>query len=338
MSGYEKAYESGLQAGFEAGKRDFAKEWMRDRDSISPEARLAKMRLEHEHLRLKDRHFCEGVPIAPFDKMEGRVKATREGMLLGLSAGVYLSDKERIPALLDFISGRLAPIVRDGEWFDFGLIPDDVFCNASKGWQSFAEASLIEMPFPRTVFRVQIELREPTPKRDVITLVFVIDQPETGGPFHVCSFFVERGLLGVSLHNFARFDKASLQAFKLAHDARSLGVLSLWMILNTKGVAQRKIEPPAKLNKAREKSGKLPIQPHISVDTQAYVTALRETERMEAEGPGHHASPKPHLRRAHLRHLRSGKIIPIMAMIVNGSAGLKMAQRERYDVRLRPEK
>ncbi len=82
-------------------------------------------------------------------------------------------------------------------------------------------------------------------------------------------------------------------------------VLIALMLLATDGVDVDKVAPSDKLNKARAKSGKPPIPSHWQVHTGPYITALAAAHggRGAGRGDGHHASPIPHLRRGHLRHL-----------------------------------
>lgn len=76
---------------------------------------------------------------------------------------------------------------------------------------------------------------------------------------------------------------------------------------------------PERLNRARVRQGKAPIPPHIEVVTREYVAAFQRPSTAagrESKG-GHHASPVAHWRRAHRRHLASGKVIPVRSSKVN---------------------
>jgi hypothetical protein len=76
------------------------------------------------------------------------------------------------------------------------------------------------------------------------------------------------------------------------------------LLLATHGVTVDRIEPPAKLNKARLAARKPAIPAHWRVNTAPYITALSlRGQHRGPPGAGHHASPVPHLRRGHLRHL-----------------------------------
>jgi hypothetical protein len=75
---------------------------------------------------------------------------------------------------------------------------------------------------------------------------------------------------------------------------------------------------PDKLNKARAKHGKTPIPAHTHVNTKDYVAHfLQARHERHSAGQGHHASPMAHWRRAHLRTLASGRVVPVKSSKVN---------------------
>lgn len=98
----------------------------------------------------------------------------------------------------------------------------------------------------------------------------------------------------------------------------SMMMMGLTMILNTKGVFKDRTAPPRKPNENRAKTGKL-LLPYVThVHTQAYARSTTNHE----EAKGTHASPRPHRRRAHVRHYperdgRAAYVLPIEAMLVN---------------------
>lgn len=107
-------------------------------------------------------------------------------------------------------------------------------------------------------------------------------------------------------------------------------VMGLTMIVNTRGVAKDRVEPPRKPNKARALQGR-PMIPYVTrVSTALYMAAER------AEGGGTHASPRPHRRRAHIRTYKNDdgsikQIKPIAAMLVNWDGG-PLLKREAYNI------
>jgi hypothetical protein len=111
----------------------------------------------------------------------------------------------------------------------------------------------------------------------------------------------------------------------------ALITMGLTMILNTKGVLKERTAPPAKPNKVRAARG-VPLLPYTTkVYTSVYNQAVRS-------GPvGTHASPRPHRRRAHVRHYpktekRDAYVLPIAAMLVNWD-GQPLPDRAEYTVK-----
>ena len=88
-------------------------------------------------------------------------------------------------------------------------------------------------------------------------------------------------------------------------------------ILATRFVPVDKIVPDEKLNRARAKAGKPLLTSYYKVNTTEYVTALKAGSKQKTAILGHHASPIPHLRRAHQRHLGEDKVIWVRDAIVN---------------------
>jgi hypothetical protein len=97
-------------------------------------------------------------------------------------------------------------------------------------------------------------------------------------------------------------------------------VLTALLILNTRNVARETVEAPPKLQRARVKSGKLPIPSYDRVDTLAYVTAVLARGERRPRGEdrgGTHASPVPHVRMGHPRELASGRSVFVRDALVN---------------------
>jgi hypothetical protein len=106
--------------------------------------------------------------------------------------------------------------------------------------------------------------------------------------------------------------------------------MGLIMILNTKGVLKERTAPPAKPNKVRAARG-VPLIPYT---TKVYTTVYNQSVE---KGPvGTHASPRPHRRRAHIRHYpkterHEAYTKPIAAMLVNWN-GEPLPARAEYEV------
>lgn len=125
------------------------------------------------------------------------------------------------------------------------------------------------------------------------------------------------------------FDPLHLQAQQMTEG--SLIGMALTMILNTKGIHKERVPYAEKPNARRIKAGRPPLPYITRVSTTLYNEASRKGE------PGTHASPRPHRRRAHVRHMpASGKreayMIPIAAMLVNWD-GQPIEERKGYEVK-----
>lgn len=90
------------------------------------------------------------------------------------------------------------------------------------------------------------------------------------------------------------------------------------LLLHTDGVSVDRIEPPAKLNRARLRNRKQPLPARLRINSEPYVTALlaRKRRRTQPQG-GHHASPIPHVRLGHWRYFKDGQQ-PRTALRVEG--------------------
>lgn len=87
-------------------------------------------------------------------------------------------------------------------------------------------------------------------------------------------------------------------------------------MLNTRGCSIDLKRAPTIVNAKRARKGKNVIPGHYNVDAREYFAALGSTSKPSNKG-GTHASPIPHLRRAHERVLASGKRIWIPSALVN---------------------
>jgi hypothetical protein len=94
-------------------------------------------------------------------------------------------------------------------------------------------------------------------------------------------------------------------------------LVTVLLILQTRGVQRETIDAPERLQRARVKSGKLPIPSYDRVHVESYVTALSASLSHKANGDGKHASPRWHLRRGTVRNYQSGARSIIMDTLVN---------------------
>ncbi len=85
-------------------------------------------------------------------------------------------------------------------------------------------------------------------------------------------------------------------------------VVGATMLMNTKYSIHNCIKRDTKMNARREKNGKDPYDDYTVIDLIG---------KIANDANGTHASPVPHWRRGHIRHLENGKMIKIDPMIVN---------------------
>ncbi|NNU81051.1 hypothetical protein HMH01_11440 [Halovulum dunhuangense] len=149
--------------------------------------------------------------------------------------------------------------------------------------------------------------------------------PQDDGTVFVRDFFVmPRGLRRMNDFLFEHTANGTniklLGASKWQSDVTDRVASSLYplaiAILNTRGCSIDFKSAPSVINARRKRQGKPPIPARYEVDAAEYITALRSTPLSSDHG-GTHASPIPHLRRAHERMLASGKRIWVRSALIN---------------------
>jgi hypothetical protein len=109
-------------------------------------------------------------------------------------------------------------------------------------------------------------------------------------------------------------------------------IFAFCLVLNTKNIPKITEIPSPKLQAKRAKEGLPPLPYTTNVNLNAYMTARNNTE---SGNIGTHASPRPHLRRAHLRTIMRAEelvTIPVQQCMVNWDGELPL-MREEYKVK-----
>lgn len=260
-----------------------------------------------------------------------------------------------------FMKSNLCP-----EVFNFGELAFNAIKDAEKEALDFIEHGHFTMPFDVCMMRVKIRFnaneppvgttllvtRAPKDAEGLATVLFVHSDTRMVAVHSINRLKVVRALhvyasvedidpkdpravqleLPAGEHGFW---KSRIQMNGVAPSLSNLCdgsmiAMGLVMILNTKGVAKERVAPATKPNAARKLAGKLPL-PYITyVRTDIY-------NRAAAPGTGTHASPKPHIRRAHIRHyaetqFKKAYTLPIAAMLVNYD-GSPVAERLEYRIK-----
>jgi hypothetical protein len=97
------------------------------------------------------------------------------------------------------------------------------------------------------------------------------------------------------------------------------------------------VETDEKLNKARIKSGKAAILPYWKIESPGPTVLVPgvATPRSVAAKGGMHASPRPHDRRGHPRHLSAGRVVWVRPSRINALLPHLTRDRAYYELRLK---
>lgn len=246
---------------------------------------------------------------------------------------------EKTQQTMLFIRSQFERVVKIAQWFDFGRVTSEVGYDGEGTANQFVHQGLFLLPYPECIFRVRLALNDPEVGPYEVELVFM------------CYTYEGRAIIVPIKVSGDHGQTLQVQLAMRIETSRITGAgaddtlakvmfrifSGLWLMLNAKNIKTDIDVPAEKLNRARAKAGKSPLSPVYRVHSAQYITALKETQRMEREptqqGQGERASPKMHLRRAHLRHIKTkDKPIAIHAMIINGGDWIAPA-RDRYEVK-----
>jgi hypothetical protein len=126
--------------------------------------------------------------------------------------------------------------------------------------------------------------------------------------------------------------KEELDEFRGAVQGFAVTILSL--IADSRSSVIR-VAADDKLNKARVKRGKAPIPTYWKIEAGPTILVPGgAVPVIAAAAKGTHASPRPHDRRGHPRHLKSGREVWVRACRINALLPHLTRGREFYEVRL----
>jgi len=286
------------------------------------------------------------------DDIFARVKAKK---LLG---------SENVKTLFDKVLTPKSNLTSHIEQFNFGVLRTKDIIDAEREGHEFIREGLFQLPYPVCLYRCQVHYEEGPP---VGMALLLVDTYNPSSPVHVgdgndregyaCVAFTMSDTHMTAMHTINTLgwkeeptgtavqfeipkDEATfweLTAYT-GSDGKKMALqdmcegcqlsIGLTMILNTKNIHKERVAPPTKPNKARERAGK-PLLPWV---TRVYTGVYNQATE---PGEGTHASPRPHRRRAHVRHYpatpyREAYKKPIAAMLVNWDG--KPLERGQYEV------
>jgi hypothetical protein len=238
--------------------------------------------------------------------------------------------------------------------FEFGQLPRKVTEQAIDDAAPIADAGLMTLPYNEGFYRVDIEDTNGTGNYNGLLLFWGHDPDKKSTEIYCLIKNPQSGdLLGLSAKhwplsvNHRGLSREVLEVEQQDLDLlTSLGIVFiaesmpyfLWpltVILQAKGVGRVCTAPSAKLNAARARKH-LPLLPYVTrVDGQLYAQAALNGAPSPSGSHGTHASPRPHLRRAHLRTLTNSqgntRQVHVCACVVNWDG--TTLTRDHYEVK-----
>lgn len=230
-----------------------------------------------------------------------------------------------------FLREFLAKTVREGRMIDFGFVPNEVLKQSSTTSRTLFEAGELGNPFDVwlgvmpweggfTAYHVMHKdgafniveyygIHKPGAAKPLILVWDLISIRAETGTTMTGAWPVQESFLPIS----GTYEEEQKRG------ANSLDPLvTMLKLLSDTSVPVEYVPAPDRLNRHREKQGRVPIPAHHVVHTRDYISALRHGASVKgAAKGGTHASPIAHWRRAHQRHLASGRIVKVKASQVN---------------------
>jgi hypothetical protein len=252
--------------------------------------------------------------------------------------------------LMSSETAKLLPqllMLNDVEQFVFGRLAPPVITDMAEDMVEFVNEDLFVLPFQDVIYRVVAEAGNSDDTDANITMFATRNCVKEGMIIFVGiselsdgTVLAIKGAMFATKNNFSS-DKivvsgTSAETAFVKNCNLPKGIIlnfglilaGLTGILNTKNVPKARTAPSAKKNARLVKQGLPPLPYTTTVDTSGYVASY-----LAGNGTPHgtHASPRPHLRRAHLRHMPHG-LVPVSACVVNWTGGV-LSQREEYQVK-----
>ena len=233
-----------------------------------------------------------------------------------------------------YLRKAIKDCVADGRMIDFGFIPNAVIKRESIASRQMFEAGELPHPFESWLGVTSWEggyngyLIAPHPMRNGETLVVEIygvnvAEPKLGDTvliYDMVSISAKPGNTLVSpAHMKYPGGHIESELEQRNRGSNSLDPLvTMLRLLADAAIPVTHVPAPAKLNAARAKKGRHLIPSHNVVHTKDYISAFQSRAYVKAAAKGgKHASPVAHWRRGHVRHLSSGKLVPVKASKVN---------------------
>ena len=241
-----------------------------------------------------------------------------------------------------YLRDVIRQVIAGGRMIDFGHLPNEVIRTESRRSGPMFDAGEFQQPYESWIgvtsweggfngyFVSQAMAREITMNsRDVMMMeIYGVNVPNVGPAiivYDAVSVF-PTGDGSETYVNPVVMNSADMMS-QIELRKRGANCLEpLIMMLRLLADASIPVEhsiPDERLNRSRLKRGRAALPPHTVVRTRDYVSEFHSSAgrpRSPGQG-GHHASPTAHWRRAHPRHLASGRVVQIKPMKVNWRDG-----------------
>lgn len=266
------------------------------------------------------------------DKYPIKTAARFRNALLGdgmvaINPLLNIGKKEQVEALLMM----LRHVVIEGRMIDFGHVPNAVLkAECLRARDSF---EALEMPHPYIDWLAvssweggmcgyYFAVDPADPRRVLIVETYGVSLPDKGDAILV-NDIIAIEVVGPQQTRIVPFPLID-ESMETVPDMETRGanvldpLVTFLRFLSDASIPITDQPAPARLNRQRVARGTFEIPAHSRVETRDYVSMMSHHGKpSRASQGGHHASPVAHWRRAHQRHLATGKVVPVRSSKVN---------------------
>lgn len=229
---------------------------------------------------------------------------------------------------VNFLTGILRRTVTEGRMIDFGFLPNELIKRESNRSRDLFESGELLHPYESWIGVTSWEggmngyYFSPHPYEPEKTLcveLYGVSMPNVTDAILVYDIVsIEIVGPGNTIFYPANYVVPQSMDDNMARAANSVDPLcTMLRILADASIPVVDHPEPVKLNRARAKRGEAPIPAHTEVLTKDYVALYKAAVVEHIARGGTHASPMAHWRRAHMRHLSSGRVVPVRSTKVN---------------------
>jgi hypothetical protein len=190
------------------------------------------------------------------------------------------------------------------------------------------KAGVLRAPYPETFLLMSFE-REPG--------VALVGVTEESNGFRIAIALASKSATGAVYWRVLNEREAATEAqVKSWRRLKVAAFVALSLIADSRSTVTR-VTADDNLNKVRLKRGKPPIPPYWKIEPPKPTVLVPNAAPAVAIAPkpqGTHASPRPHDRRGHPRHLKDDRTVWVRASRINALAPHLTRGRSYYEVRL----